>query len=80
MWTSIVTSSSCVGPMQYSRPCRSFKRNISSPYTVQRPVSFQISDGCTIGIAISCAPVLFISSRMIAEIFCSVRHASGIYT
>ena len=73
----VETISSCVMPRAMSAPLRSLRRNISSPMTSQRPLRCHTSAGCMIGIRISWAPILFISSRMIAMTFSRTRTASG---
>ena len=55
----------------------SISLNISAPYAGHRPLSCQISEGCTMGIMISWAPVGTISSRMISSIFRRLRQARG---
>ena len=60
-----------------SRSERSLKRPISASMSYQRPVSFQMSAGCTTGMVISWPPMASISSRMMASILSKARRASG---
>ena len=73
----VETISSWVMPSARSAPLRSARRNISSPMSAQRPLRCQTSAGCMTGIRISCAPILFISSRMMPMTFSRTRTASG---
>ena len=63
-----------------SAPLRSLRRNISPPMASQRPLSCQISAGCSTGMSISWQPMASISSRMICSIFCMTRQPAGRYT
>ena len=74
---SVDTISSCVIPSARSAPLRSLSRNIASPISSQRPLRCQTSAGCITGIRISCAPMRFISSRMMSMTFSRTRTASG---
>ena len=69
--------SSWVMPRAKSAPLRSLSRNISSPISSQRPLLTHSSAGCMTGIRNSCAPIRFISSRMISITFSRTRWPSG---
>ena len=73
----VATISSWVMPRARSAPLRSLSRNISSPISSQRPLLRHSSAGCMTGIRISCAPIAFISSRMIPMTFSRTRWPSG---
>ena len=60
-------TSSCVMPRHMSRWFRSLRRNISPPMVSQRPDCCQSSAGWMTGMVISCPPMPFISSRMMAD-------------
>ncbi len=77
--TTSVTVSSAVGLIAYSWSARSRRRNMPGPIDSQRPLCFQSSAGCRIGITISCAPARFISSRTICCTLFSARMPSGRY-
>src|SRR5574337_864460 len=51
--------------------------NISSPMACQRPDCCQISAGWSTGMVISCPPIRFISSRMMALILSMTRWPRG---
>jgi hypothetical protein len=76
---SQVMVSSCVMARHRSRPPRSFRRNISSPMASHLPVCCQTSAGFSTGMATSCPPMAFISSRMMRLIFSMTRMPSGRY-
>ena len=71
-----VTISSWVMPSTILRPPRSSRRNCSArPYL---PVASHISAGCITGIRSSCAPMRFISSRMMASTRWMTRSPMGV--
>ena len=63
-----------------SAPLRSLRRNSSPPMASQRPLSCQISAGCSTGMSISWQPMASISSRMISSILRIKRQPAGRYT
>ena len=69
--------SSCVMASASRAPFRSVSRNISSPMISQRPLRSQISAGCMSGSSTSCAPIWFISCRMISMTLDRTRTAIG---
>src|SRR5574337_1092562 len=60
-----------------SRAFRSLSLNISSPMACQRPDCCQISAGWSTGMEISCTPIRFLTSSMMATMLAMISWARG---
>jgi hypothetical protein len=69
--------SSCVTLSTLTAPLWSVTRNITSSIDSQRPLVCHTSAGCIVGSSTSCAPIAFISCRMIPMTLARTRTASG---
>jgi len=76
-WARSVKISSFVTASTFSPPLWSVSMNITSAMVSVRPLRSQTSFGCMVGTRSSCAPIRFISSRMMSITLARTRTASG---